>query len=160
MENKEIMKQMIALHKTSFGNCFSTMVTLQDQAENLMITFVKYIPGMDNGGREIMDKWTDAYKKNRENVKKAIDEGYSHVESFVDNDIMATFQDQTKKQLDIFLNKNNWMFQNLNKIIEKMAANYKNGSDEFKKYFDENIWCLKYFSPVSNKSQADTKKKK
>ena len=33
MENKEIAKQMIDLHKTSFENCFSTMVILQDKVE-------------------------------------------------------------------------------------------------------------------------------
>jgi len=160
MENKEIVKHLIDLQKASFENCFSAIVTLQDQAEKIFVTFVNQTPGMDNGGKEIMDKWSDAYKKGRDNFKKAIDDGYIKAESFLDNDTMAIFQDQTRNIFDVFLNQNKWMFDDSKKIIEKLAANYKNGSDEFKKYFNENIWCLKYFYPDAGKSQKDTKKTK
>jgi hypothetical protein len=160
VDNKEIMKRMIDLHKTSFENCFSTMVALQNHTEKLMKTLVDHTPGMNNGAREVMDKWTDAYKKGRDDFKKAVDEGYVKVEEFFDSDTMIMFQDKTKKMFDVLFNQSNWMPQDLNKIMEKLAANYKNGSDEFKKYFDENIWCLKYFSPFASKSQTDTKQKK
>ncbi|MGD0168780.1 MAG: hypothetical protein ABSE54_03550 [Smithella sp.] len=160
MENKEIIKHLIDLQKTSFENCFSAIVTLQDQAEKLFVTFVDHTPGMDNGGKELMDKWSNAYKKGRDNFKKAVVDGYSKAESFLDDDTMALFEDQTKKIFDVFLNQNNGMFQDSKKIIEKIAANYKNGSDEFKKYFNDNIWCLKYFYPVADKSQTDMKKTK
>jgi hypothetical protein len=160
MENKEIIKHLIDLQKTSFENCFSAIVTLQDQAEKLFVTFVDHTPGMDNGWKELMDKWSNAYKKGRDNFKKAVVDGYSKAESFLDDDTMALFEDQTKKIFDVFLNQNNGMFQDSKKIIEKIAANYKNGSDEFKKYFNDNIWCLKYFYPVADKSQTDMKKTK
>lgn len=40
MENKELVKQMVALHKTSFDNSFNMLVNLQDQMEKMVNTFV------------------------------------------------------------------------------------------------------------------------
>jgi len=36
MENKELVKQMVELHKTSFDNSFNMLVTLQDQMEKMV----------------------------------------------------------------------------------------------------------------------------
>ena len=84
MDNNEIVKQMIDLHKKSFDNFFLATALIQDQAEKLLITFVHQMPGMNNGGGEVVNQWISAYKKNRDDFKKAVDDGYAKVESFFD----------------------------------------------------------------------------
>ena len=74
MEKKEIVKQMIDLHKASFENYFSIMVMLQDQTEKLLKPFIDNVPGEC---KELMEKWTGEYKKQRDEFKKAIDNGYA-----------------------------------------------------------------------------------
>jgi len=73
---------------------------------------------------------------------------------------MVMFQEQTEKMFNSFLNQANWMPQDLKKTMEELAATYKKGCDEFKKYVDENIWRMEYFSPITNKPQTKTKQKK
>jgi gas vesicle protein len=157
MDNKKMIKQMIDFHKTSFGNCFSTMVTLQDQAEKLMKTFVDHAPGMSDESKKVMYQWSSAYKKGIEDFKKAIDEGYTKVEAFFDNNAIAMFQDQAEKMFNSYLNQANWMPPDLKKTMEELAVTYKKGCDEFKKYVDENVRRMENFSPITNKSQAKTK---
>lgn len=160
MDNKEIIKQMIDFHKTSFETCFSTMVTLQNQAEKLMKTFVDHTPGISDESKKMVNQWSDAYQKGINDLKQAIDEGYAKVETFFDNNTMVTFQDQAEKVFNYFLNQANWMPQDLKKTTEELAATYKKSCDEFKKYVDENVWRLENFYPIANKSQTNTKKKK
>ncbi len=160
MDNKEMVKQMIDLHKTSFGNCFSTMVTLQDQAEKIMKTFVDHTPGITDEGKKVMDQLNSMYKKNRDDFKKAVDEGYVKAEEFFESDTITMFQDKTKKMFDVFSFQKNWMPFDFKKTMEESLAMYKKGYDEFKKQFDENIQRMENYFPVSNKPQADTKQKK
>jgi gas vesicle protein len=157
MENKEIVKQMIDFHKTSFENCFSMMVMIQDQAEKLFKTFVDETPGMSDESKKVMYQWSSAYKKGLEDLKKAIDEGRTKVEAFFDNNAMAIFQDQAEKMFNSYLNQANWMPPDLKKTMEELAVTYRKGCDEFKKYVDENIWRMKNFSPITKKSQTKTK---
>ncbi|MGB5218316.1 MAG: hypothetical protein WBN66_08450 [Smithella sp.] len=58
-----------------------------------------------------------------------------------------------------FLNQKNYMPEDVKKVFEKVFVNYAAGSEEFKKYVDENIWCLRHFSPVAGKPQPQTKTK-
>ena len=160
MDNKEIAKQMIDLHKTSLGNCFSTMVMLQNQAEKIMKTFVGNIPGVTDEGKKVMDQLNSMCKKNSDDFKKAVDEGYAKVEKFFDNDTMVMFQDQTKKMFDAFSNQKSWMPFDFKKTMEESVAMYKKGCDEFKKQLDENIQRMEKFSSVANRPQTNTKQQK
>ena len=160
MDNKEIVKQMIDLHKKSFGSCFSTMVNLQNQAGKIMTTFVDLTPGITDEGKKVMEQLNSMYKKNLDEFKKAVDEGYVKVEEFFDSDTVIMFQDKTKKMFDVFPNQTNWMPFDFKKTMEESFAMYKRGYDEFKKQFDENIKRMENYFPVSNKPQTDTKKQK
>ena len=157
MENKEIVKQMVDLHKTSFGNIFSTMVTLQDQAEKIMKAFVDQTPGITDEGKKVMNQLNSVYKKNRDDFKKAVDEGYEKVAVFFDDNAMAMFQDQTKKIFDLFSYQKNWMPFDFMKHMEKLSAMYKKGYDEFDKQINENIQRMGEFSSVAKKPQTKTK---
>ncbi len=157
MDNKEIVKQMVDLHKTSFGNIFSTMVTLQDQAEKIMKTFVDHIPGITDEGKKIMDELSSVYKKNRDDFKKAVDEGYEKVEVSFDGNTMAMFQDQAKQMFDLFSYKKNWMPFDFMKHMEELSAMYKKGYDEFNKQINENMQHMGEFSSVAKKPQTKAK---
>jgi anti-sigma28 factor (negative regulator of flagellin synthesis) len=157
MDNKKMVKQMIDLHKTSFGNCFSTMVTLQDQAEKLMKTFVDHTPGISDEGKKVIDQWTDAYKKGVDDLKKAIDEGYYKVDEFFNSNAMVMLQDYTEKMFDAFLNQRNWMPIDLKKTMEELTATYKNGCDDFKKQVDESVQRMGKIFPANDKTQTNNK---
>ncbi len=160
MENKEIMKQVIDFHKKSFENCFSMMVTIQDQAEKLFKTFVEQTPGVSAESKKVMEQWSSAYKKGIDDLKKAMDEGYTKVESFFDSNTMAKVQDQTEKMFNSFLNQVNWIPPDLKKIMEESADAYRKNCDAFKTYVDENVWRMVNFSPMAEKSKTKTRKKK
>jgi hypothetical protein len=159
MDNKEIVKQMIDLHKKSFVSIFSTMVNLQNQTEKILTTFVDLTPGITDEGKKVMEQLNSLYKKNRDEFKKAVDEGYEKIEAFFDNDTMAMFQDQTKKMFDLFSNQKNWMPLDFKKIMEDLTATYSKGFDDFKKHLDENIKYLENFYNPGSKTQTKDKKK-
>jgi hypothetical protein len=158
MDNKEIVKQMIDFHKASFENCFSMMVMIQSQADKLLKTFVDQTPGMSDEGKKVINQWSGIYKKGIDDLKKAMDQGYTKVEKFFDQDAMAVFQEQAEKMFNAYLSQINWMPPDLNKTMEELASTYKKGCEEFKKYVDENIWRMQNFSPNVTKPRKRTKK--
>ena len=160
MENKKMVKQMIDLHKTSFDNNFSTMISLQKEAGKFIMVLVDLTPGMSDESNKVIDQWIDTYKKVIDDVKKAINEGYGKVEEFFNSNAMVMLQDQTEKVFNTFLNQKNWMPQDLKKTMEQLTDIYKKGCDDFKKHLDENIKRMGNFSSVVNKPQTDTKKEK
>ena len=150
MGNKEIVRQMIDVQKESFDNLFSATAMIQDQAENILLTFVQNMPGMNNGGSEVVNQWISVYKKSRDDFKKAVDDGYAKVESFLDYNNVIMYNDQTKEMFK------NWVPQDFTKYMDEMAAIYKNSYDKFKKHIDENIQRLQDVSPVVNKKKTKT----
>jgi len=158
MDNKEIIKQMIDFHKTTFENCFSTMTMVHGQSEKLMKAFADRTPGISDENKKIIDQWNDTYKKGIEDFKKAMDEGYVNMEQLFNNNTIDMFQEQAERMFNSYLNQINWIPPDLKKTIEEFASTYKKGCEEFKKYVDENIWRINNFSP--NIKKPKTKKKK
>jgi gas vesicle protein len=158
MDNKEIIKQMIDFHKTTFENCFSTMNMVQGQAEKLLKAFVDRTPGLSDEHKKIMNQWSESYKKGIEYFKKAMDEGYVKMGQFLDSHFMDAFQEQTEKMFNSYLNQINWIPPDLKKTIDEFASTYKKGCEEFKKYVDENIWRIQNFSPNVKKTRTTKKK--
>ncbi len=99
MDNKEIVKQMIDFHKTTFKNCYSTMATIHDQAQKLFKTFVDKTPGISDENKKIIDQWNDIYEKGLDDFKKSIDEGYVKVEEFFDKNTIANLQDHAEEDV-------------------------------------------------------------
>jgi hypothetical protein len=83
MENKELVKQMVELHKTSFDNSFNMLITLQEQMEKMMNSFVDQAPWLPEDGKKAIGNLVDTYKKGREDFKKIVDDGYKKVEEFL-----------------------------------------------------------------------------
>jgi hypothetical protein len=82
MEAFEIAKQMIDLQKTTFQNTFTALAMLQEQTEKMATAFLDQIPGLSKEGRKTINEWVGAFKKARDDFKKAVDEGFEKMETF------------------------------------------------------------------------------
>ena len=83
MENKELIKQMVDLHKTSFNTSFNMLINLQDQMEKMVNTFVDQAPWLPAEGKKAFATLISNYKKGREDFKKLVDDGYKKVEEYI-----------------------------------------------------------------------------
>ena len=153
MDNKQIVKQMMDLHKAALDNSFSTMAIFHDQAEKLLKTFIDNNPGMGDEGRKVMNQWFDVYKKGRDDFKKAMDEGHAKIEAFLNYDPKNMFKDPNEMMFSNFLNQANWMPHDFKKATEELTDMYKKGYDEFKKYADENMNHMKDFFSIAGKQK-------
>jgi polyhydroxyalkanoate synthesis regulator phasin len=157
MDNKKIMKELIAFHKASVDNFFSIMVTLQQQAENIF-NFFYYLPIMTPEGKKFMTQRTNSYKKWVDDLKKAMDEGYAKIETFNNKQSMDMKHDHGKKMSNASLNQTNWIPQDLKNLLEELDVIYKKGCDEFMKYVDENRQQIVNYYNNLYKSQTKDKK--
>ena len=82
MDQKDIFKQMIDFNKTAFDNIFNSMVMLQEQTEKMASTLLNQATGLPDDGKKVINEWVKAYKKGREDYKKAVDESFEKVEVF------------------------------------------------------------------------------
>jgi len=82
MEPLKLAKQMIDFNKTTFDNTFSSMVLLQEQTEKMVNAFLEQAAWLPEDGKKILSEWVAAYKKGREEFKKAVDESYKKVEDY------------------------------------------------------------------------------
>ncbi len=83
MIDNRIAKQVIEFQKATFENTFSAISMLQDQAEKatnmLLQTSVWPVP---EEGKKMLNEWVQAFKKGRDEYKKAVDENFKRMESF------------------------------------------------------------------------------
>jgi hypothetical protein len=83
MENKELMKQMVGLYKTSFDNSFNMLAAFQDQMEKMVHAFNGQAPWLPAESKEALNTLIGSYKTGREDFKKLVDEAYEKVEQYV-----------------------------------------------------------------------------
>ncbi len=76
MEQHKIFGQMINFQKAAFENTFDTVAGLQDQGEQIIKTSLEQNPLIPKDQKKIMTDWTEAYKKNRQNVKETVDANF------------------------------------------------------------------------------------
>jgi hypothetical protein len=158
MDKRKMVKQLIDFHKTYFENCFSMMVSLQQQAENIL-NFFYYFPIMTDEGKNFMKQRTDLYKKWIDDLKKAVNEGYAKVEELYNNhEVIVSLHDQTQKIFNSYLSQTTLMPADLKNLLGKLDILYKNGCDEFMKYVEENRQQVVNFYNTTSKSQTKAKK--
>ncbi|HRS97593.1 MAG TPA: hypothetical protein P5040_05360 [Smithella sp.] len=160
MEKNTLLKSMIHLQKTYFDNYFSMITKLHEQAENILKNWAEQTPYTSEEGKKAMENWRTIYKKQCEDFRKAVDSGYSKMESFFDDDSMIRFQQQTEKMFNQFLRQSAWMPDDFKKSMESLATTYRNGWEEFKKYCEENAQRVKSFYAVAEKDPKKTTRKK
>lgn len=82
MEQKAIMKQMIDFNKATFDNTFNALVTLQEQTEKMVNTFLEQATWLPEEGKKVINDWVQAYKKGCEDFKRLVDENFKRVDDF------------------------------------------------------------------------------
>ena len=82
MEPLKMAKQMIDFQKATFDNTFNAMVRLQDQTERMFGTFMEQDTFLPEEGKKMLREWVEAFKKGREEFKKAVDESFGKLETY------------------------------------------------------------------------------
>ncbi len=82
MEQSKIAKQMIDFQKATFDNTFNAMTMLQDQTEKMVNMFLEQATWLPDQGKKALNEWVQAFKKGREDFKKAVDESFRKVDDF------------------------------------------------------------------------------
>ena len=82
MEPMGIAKQMIDFQKAAFNNSYHAMVMLQEQTEKMADTFFGETVWIPEEGKKVYTEWVKAYKKGRDDFKKAVDQNYKNIEDF------------------------------------------------------------------------------
>ncbi len=75
IDPKKIGLQILDFQKSAFDNACNSMEQTQKQVEKMADPLLKNIPGLP-------EEWKSMLKKNQEDVKKAVDEGFAKAESY------------------------------------------------------------------------------
>lgn len=82
MDPKKMATQMIEFYRTTFDNSFSAMMTLREQMERMSGLYWGQMVNLPEEAKKGLNEWTKSYKKNCEDFKKAVDNGFKNLESF------------------------------------------------------------------------------
>ena len=82
MEPNVMLKQMLDFNKTAFDNSFNAMLTIQEQNNKMVNTFLEQATWIPEEGKKLIRNWVDVCKKGSEDFKKAADENYKKVDAF------------------------------------------------------------------------------
>jgi len=82
MDPKKMTTQMIDFYRTAFDNSFSAMMTLREQLERLASMYWGQMVNLPEEAKKGLNEWTKSYKKNCEDFKKVVDDGFKNLESF------------------------------------------------------------------------------
>ena len=141
MLQKRILKQMLDFHKATLENSFSMTTRLQCQAENIF-NFFRHYSGMNDEAKKVMDRRISEYEKGIDDLKKAMDKGYTMVEHFHRKNTLSIFEGQTANTLKAYLDQVKGMPPEIKQTMEQLSATYKAGCDAFRKYIDKNVWHI------------------
>jgi hypothetical protein len=79
MDPNQMLKQMLDFNKNAFDNTFSAMLTIGEQNEKMLNTFLEQATWIPQEGKKLIQEWVDAYRKGCGDFKKAADENYKKV---------------------------------------------------------------------------------
>lgn len=82
MDTKKMGQEMIDFYKTTFNNSFNTMMMLQEQMERLGAMYWGQMGSLPEEAKKGMAEWTRSCKKNCEDFKKTVDDGFQKLESY------------------------------------------------------------------------------
>lgn len=83
METTQLTKQWLDFQKAAVNNSFDAITMVQNQTEGLFSNFLGQVPWMTEDGRKQVDETFAFVKKVREDFKKAVDDGYTRLETLV-----------------------------------------------------------------------------
>jgi hypothetical protein len=83
MDQKSMVKQVFDFHRSTFDNFIKSVFSIQDQAEKSVSLFLDRAPWLPEDGKNMIVDWGSIYKKGREDFKRAVDDGYDKMESYL-----------------------------------------------------------------------------
>jgi hypothetical protein len=81
MDSKKMTNQMIDFYKTTFDNSFSVMMTLREQMERITSMYWGQMVNLPEEAKKGLSEWTKSHKRNCEDFKKMVDDGFKNLES-------------------------------------------------------------------------------
>jgi hypothetical protein len=81
MDPKKMSTQMIDVYKTTFNTSFSALMMLQEQMERMVNLYWGQMINVPEEAKKGLNEWTKSYKKNCEDFKKMVDDGFKNLES-------------------------------------------------------------------------------
>ena len=78
MDQKQLVKQILDFNKTTLDNSFNAMVLLQEQSEKLGKSTLDQATWLPEEGKKVIDDFTEAFKKGRDEFKKSVDDAFSN----------------------------------------------------------------------------------
>lgn len=83
MDQKTMVKQVFDFQRNTFDNLFNSMATIQDQAEKSVSFMLERSPWVPEESRSVIMEWGRLYKKGRDDFKRAVDDGYDKLGSYI-----------------------------------------------------------------------------
>jgi hypothetical protein len=82
MEPVKMAKRVVEFNKATFDSSFNAMVMMQEQSEVMFKNLLEQVPWIPEQGKKVVQDMGAAYKKGREEFKRAVDEGFKNVEMY------------------------------------------------------------------------------
>jgi hypothetical protein len=83
METTQFARQTLIVQRTMFDSSFNAMVMAQEQTEKMLNSLMEKLPWVTAEGKESLQKNIDVAKKARNELKKAIDDGFVKFEGIL-----------------------------------------------------------------------------
>lgn len=77
------MRPVLDVHKAAFQGWYQSVSSLQDQAEQMMHSVWDQVPVLPESSKQMLNLWTDLYKKEQENIKSTVDLGFEAFEQIL-----------------------------------------------------------------------------
>lgn len=82
METKWI-QPVLEVNKFAFQGWYQAVSSMQDQAEKMMHNSWEQVPVVPESSKQLLSQWVKLCKKERENLKKTVDQGFETFEKFM-----------------------------------------------------------------------------
>ena len=83
MDQKEVFRQLVNFNKQTFENTFNALVLFQDQSEALFNGMLDRATWLPEDGKKAVADWVKVYKKNREEFRKSVNDGFKKLDEFM-----------------------------------------------------------------------------
>jgi polyhydroxyalkanoate synthesis regulator phasin len=85
MDANQMLKQMLEFNKAAFDNSFNAMLTISEQNEKMVNTFLEQATWMPEEGKKLIKEWVETYKKGGQDFKKTADANYKKISDFFES---------------------------------------------------------------------------
>ncbi len=82
MEPTAFVKQIIDFQKMTMGNALDTLFMVQDQTERMTGAIIEKSMEIPEEGQKMIPEWSKAFKKGRQEYRKAIDDSLDLMGSY------------------------------------------------------------------------------